>query len=509
MFVGVVSEFHLAVLIGTMILIFRAFTLSRDLRALQVEVDRALPVIAARDSRERLGSLSKMWTREGQKVAQFFEMLIRRFREIRVELTAERESEAFSAVDVTAHCEEINASELAAVVEVIEALRDRITARNFAVGWEEGSNGVVIVDSGSIGAVAEAIRKELRAILADQHGQGLFGLRQLANSSGLAAGLGVFGLKFSVAFPLWIKGHRGLLWAGYSTDIEPPQRDLKFLSNMASGFEAAVQTRFKLLSLDKSLRNSEEVNRARDNFIAGVSHDIKTPLHNLRNIILLLSAELKNAGFDNAKPSENLELIPLALKNCDLAQEMIEDLMYFSRYQLGRLVASPVRLDISTELTEIVSAFQGSAQLKGVKLDLQLNSSPVFGHWDRKHFRRVISNLVSNSIKYTDSGAVVVRLNCSSAGIVELEVSDSGSGISTESLPHLFEPYRRFSEMGDGVGLGLTIVKILSEINSAKIFVSSKLNQGSSFRIEFLATEGLVRDSKLNLGGEAMQKAVG
>jgi signal transduction histidine kinase len=171
---------------------------------------------------------------------------------------------------------------------------------------------------------------------------------------------------------------------------------------------------------------------------------------------------------------------------------MVNLLLEVYRYEAGRKTLTFAPVDLTELVTEVVSELQPIAQDKSLLLQTDLSSlnhqsvSRVMG--DRLELRRVITNLLGNAIKFTDAGAVTIRLQpgpTPTAPMLLLSVADTGPGIPESQLPNLFESFSPGSHRRSGSGLGLHLSRRIVEAHQGRIAVQSTVGKGSVFTVEF------------------------
>ena len=248
--------------------------------------------------------------------------------------------------------------------------------------------------------------------------------------------------------------------------------------------DVTSRTRVGELERDAAQNTSEmsilrEADRTKDEFIAIISHELRTPMTS----ILGWSRMLALGGLDEATRIEALD----ALERSTLAQaKLIEDLLDESRIAAGRLRLDMRPMTLRAVAESAVSMLRPAADAKTIALTLQgADACEVVG--DPSRLQQSIANLIGNAIKFTpEGGTVTVRVRCDGeSGVVD--VIDNGRGISPALLPHIFERFKQGTLTGDrqgGLGLGLSISRHLVEMHGGTIGVTSGgEGQGSTFTI--------------------------
>jgi signal transduction histidine kinase len=215
---------------------------------------------------------------------------------------------------------------------------------------------------------------------------------------------------------------------------------------------------------------AEEANRARDEFLAVLSHQLRTPL----NVMYGWVRMLQSPGLDPVQAAHALKIIE---RNVRAQTDLINDLLDVSRIVSGTLVLDMRPLDLFPVVEAAIEAVRPSAEAKGVTVQAALGSWPLKTVGDGARLRQVATNLLTNAVKFTPTGgAVAVRLE-RAPHRVRLIVSDTGEGIPPASLPHIFDRYRprdrRSRTVHGGLGLGLTLVRRLVELHGGTIEATS------------------------------------
>lgn len=232
--------------------------------------------------------------------------------------------------------------------------------------------------------------------------------------------------------------------------------------------------------LEKKLEASQELNRVKSEFISIVSHELRTPLAIIKEAVALLLEEV--AGGINKKQKEILQK---AGNNIGRLAHIIEELLDVSRIESGRFKLHYSLVNVNELLKESADFFRKLADEKGVRLEYVFPPEEVCIFLDHHRIARVVSNLIANAIKFTESGGKArVALNVLKDKI-RVEVSDTGIGIAQDDLSKLFNKFTQLSKISaierKGLGLGLSIVKELVESHGGQVWAESRLGVGSKF----------------------------
>ena len=246
-----------------------------------------------------------------------------------------------------------------------------------------------------------------------------------------------------------------------------------------------VMARLKLRKRENSLK---KVNAYKDRLMRVVSHDIRSPLSG----ILGAAEFLDEAELDSHEKSELADLITESARQI---QNIVNELLDAELVQFGKLKHNPDPNDISSIIKEITSLFKFMARNKRIELQYTMEGDIPDLLIDKHLYKRIISNLISNAIKFTPKGGEVA-IECyyeSDSGTLVTTVKDEGIGMSEDQLESLFsekeEGGRPGTENESSYGLGMIIVKKLCDVCNAKIDVDSEVNKGTTFKVEIPAQQ--------------------
>lgn len=226
----------------------------------------------------------------------------------------------------------------------------------------------------------------------------------------------------------------------------------------------------KLVFANEKLRGLDKL---KDEFISIVTHEMKTPLFPIMGYVEEL---LENESLSQSQK----RLLEVVSRNSKRLNSLVRDVLLISKLDAGRLKLRPEKVKVKELMRQACADFRKVAKDKGLKLSCR--SDDVVVQMDRERITQVLSNFISNAIKYTEKGTVRVSAK-KRDGCVTFEVSDSGPGIPKESMEHMFEKFFRVESTSgkEGSGLGLAISKALVEAHGGEIGVKSKQGRGSCF----------------------------
>ncbi len=224
----------------------------------------------------------------------------------------------------------------------------------------------------------------------------------------------------------------------------------------------------------------KEVDRMKTEFISTVSHELRTPLTSIRGYVdMILDGDTGEINEDQRK---FLEIVD---RNTERLTDLINDLLDAERIESGRIKFARVPVDMEHVLDEAISTFRVAAQERGLSFDVSIEKVPkIIGDHDR--LVQVFSNLLSNSVKYTQEGGITLKAHAK-GNEVYISITDTGVGMSKNDLSKLFTKFFRadsaYTREVGGTGLGLSIVKSILDSHQGTINVSSKLGAGTSVDI--------------------------
>ena len=237
---------------------------------------------------------------------------------------------------------------------------------------------------------------------------------------------------------------------------------------------------------------ADEANRAKSTFLATMSHEIRTPMN---AVIGMLELTLKRADHGHLdRPA-----IEVAYNSAKDLLELIGDILDIARIESGRLSLAPERVNLRELIESVVRVFDGLARQKSLNLLLEFNPGVEERdvQIDPLRFKQVLSNLVSNAIKFTEQGEVKIRVDIQATGEpqqieMKLVVEDTGIGISRDDQQRLFEPFSQADNSGhlarSGAGLGLVICRSLCEMMGGQLTLSSVPRVGTQVFVSLQMT---------------------
>jgi signal transduction histidine kinase len=275
----------------------------------------------------------------------------------------------------------------------------------------------------------------------------------------------------------------GFIVAGISPfrELDDTYRD--FVERVAESIATSIANARAYEDERKRWEALEELDRAKMVFFSNISHEFRTPL-----TLLLGPLEDAMANITKDNPEQQYERLQIIQRNGLRLLKLVNNLLDFSRIEAGRVEAAYQPTNLATFTSELGSVFRAAVENAGLKyvvdcppLDLH---EPVYV--DREMWEKIVLNLLSNAFKFTFEGQIALRLR-TSTDCVELRVEDSGTGIPTRELPHLFERFYRLrgakARTHEGSGIGLALIHELVKLHGGKLEVESVFGQGSVFKV--------------------------
>lgn len=262
--------------------------------------------------------------------------------------------------------------------------------------------------------------------------------------------------------------------------------------------------------LQEAKEHAERANEAKSRYLTGISHELRTPLQSILGYAQLLS-EKEGVEHDQKR---GLKIIH---RSGQYLTDLIEGLLDISKIEAGRLDLFRNQVYLPELIDQMVEMFKVQADKKSLVLNYKVTGHlPDYVMTDEKRLRQILINLLSNAVKYTAKGQVDFEIRYKNQ-VAEIVVRDTGPGIDQQNLERIFQPFERVRNSSTanlpGTGLGLTIVKLLTEIMGGDLQVKSEQGKGSEFKVSLLlpwVEQNLSEDSQRRqiVGYEGLQRTV-
>ncbi|MCK4248389.1 MAG: HAMP domain-containing histidine kinase [Candidatus Omnitrophica bacterium] len=243
----------------------------------------------------------------------------------------------------------------------------------------------------------------------------------------------------------------------------------------------------RAILLERANQELELLSNKKTEFISIVSHELRSPLINIKQSVSLFTA--KELGDVTPEQKQALELVN---RNAERLINLIGDLLDLSAIDFGKSNIAKKQEDLKGLITEAIDTIDRWRETKGLELKLKIPDKLPVVHVDRIKIGQVLTNLLSNAIKYTAPGGVItVAVNITTGGkqqFAEIAVSDTGVGIAQEDLDKIFERFTKLKKKTQtgpaySAGLGLSIVKEIVKLHDGQITVKSREGKGSIFTL--------------------------
>ncbi|TXC71062.1 response regulator [Sphingomonas ginsenosidivorax] len=236
-----------------------------------------------------------------------------------------------------------------------------------------------------------------------------------------------------------------------------------------------------IADLQRAKASAEAANEAKTRYLVAVSHEIRSPLNVIYGYAQLLERDDAMSG---------AEAGTIIRRSAEHVTNLVEGLLEISRIESGVMTIRSDIVDIRSLLDQVVDMFRAQAAAKGLDLTLVVaDRLPDQVKADEKRLRQILINLVSNAIKYTQTGGVTLSVRYRSQ-VADIAVSDTGIGIAPDDLERVFAPFDRGSsaeaQLQPGIGLGLAITRVLANVLGGDLGVTSTPGVGSVFRFRVM-----------------------
>ena len=236
-------------------------------------------------------------------------------------------------------------------------------------------------------------------------------------------------------------------------------------------------------ALQYAKETAESANRAKSRYVVGLTHELRTPLNAVLGYAQLLER-------DESIPDGRRSAIKVIKRSADHLSGLVDGLLDISKIEAGRLQVFSDEINIRDFLDQVTGMIRPQAEAKGLVFDMDIDPKlPAYVRTDEKRLRQILVNLLSNAVKYTREGTVSFGLTYRGQ-VATFTIADTGHGISEADLPLIFEPFQRGSgeqaKLAPGLGLGLTITRLLTQTLGGEITVESELGRGTSFRVRLM-----------------------
>jgi two-component system, sensor histidine kinase and response regulator len=242
---------------------------------------------------------------------------------------------------------------------------------------------------------------------------------------------------------------------------------------------ALLRLKYAIDERDRTIANTHQIALQQKDFVRQLTHDLRNPLLAAHEVLNSLYQGNYGRSLDDFE-----SVISRLIRNNQNLLDLVNTLLAVYEYEAGQKSNSFLRLDLAQLIAEVIEEFKPLAVSKELMIDGEQHLSSVWVMGDRLQLRRVFVNLISNAIKFTNSGSICVSCRLSdSSQFVEVLVQDTGIGIDAEYLSDLFQPFHRGNHNCLGTGLGLYLSKQIVEAHQGYIEVKSELGKGCFIKV--------------------------
>ena len=285
----------------------------------------------------------------------------------------------------------------------------------------------------------------------------------------------------------------------FSIDLLPRDRTLQdaLAEALAGGVVDRAETQFRNRTLAVTARplgvggavlalfdltGTRRLETVRRDFVANVSHELKTPLTAIRGFAETLATEL-------ASDQQHAQFAQTIRANAERMQNLIDDLLDLSRIESGGWAPSPVDVDVAAAAAEAAAPYREEANQRGTTIQVSVEPGAAKLRVDPVALRQALGNLIENAVRYTPSGGAITIFSRIADHGIAVGVRDTGAGIPADHLPRIFERFYRVdparSRAAGGTGLGLAIVKHLVEAHGGRVRADSQVGRGTTVSLFF------------------------
>jgi signal transduction histidine kinase len=291
------------------------------------------------------------------------------------------------------------------------------------------------------------------------------------------------GYRSVIAVPMLLQEQAIGAFILYDDQVGPVTQNDSFLLTTAA-IQVAMAIQNALLFAEVKDKNAalERVNHLKSQFLATVTHELRTPLHS----IISYGALILEGFLDGELTSEQEEHIQFMVNRAEDLSRLVDDMLDLSKIEADRLEVRPEPVQLEKNLHEVVNQLRPMANDKRLELNLEIEENLPLALADSHRTRQVVLNLVSNALKFTEKGGVTIRCQVLDRyDMLRISVHDTGIGISPAALDYIFEAFRQAdgstTRRFGGTGLGLTIARKLVELQGGEVAVESMVGKGSIF----------------------------
>ena len=236
--------------------------------------------------------------------------------------------------------------------------------------------------------------------------------------------------------------------------------------------------------LQISLEKEQKTNTLKDRFLSNISHEIRTPLNAISGLASLLNIKVKG--------DEVAEYVTGIYQNSNRLLNLLNNIIDFSKIESSELKLSVESINLNEVVNNVIQLYKFRINEK--KLDLQIEMDKTLKVFvDKVYLSKILNEIIDNAVRYTNNGFIKISISEISEKEIYIKIADSGIGIETQFLPHIFDSFTQetegYKKKNQGIGLGLPLSKKFIEMNKGRIEISSKKDKGTIVTIILPANE--------------------
>ncbi|WP_095095233.1 ATP-binding protein [Pseudomonas sp. Irchel 3A5] len=252
-------------------------------------------------------------------------------------------------------------------------------------------------------------------------------------------------------------------------------------------------------ALQKAKEASEAANAAKSRYVTGLSHELRTPLNSILGFTQILQR-------DPATPAHQQDPLATILRSSSHLLSLIDGLLDVAKIEAGKLRLEPSEILFQEFLHDLEQMFAPTAREKGLTFRLDVEGRmPAVVRGDEKRVRQILINLLGNAVNFTDSGEVCLLVSYRRETAI-FDIIDTGIGIAPEQIDRIFQPFERggLVRQDNGVGLGLTITRMLTSLMGGALSVTSQPDEGTRFQVRLFLSEVRVPKAVIHVDHDVM-----
>lgn len=274
----------------------------------------------------------------------------------------------------------------------------------------------------------------------------------------------------------------GTLAMYYAEVRQPSQRELAFIRTAAQLAAIAIERRRAERRLAEALRNAELANHSKTQFLANMSHELRTPL----NAIIGFSETIKEGLMGDVSDIYREYAGDIHTSGHHLLS-LINDLLDLSKIEAGKFVLTECQVDLGNILSSCIRLVEPGAKTKSIAVSSRIGNVPPL-YADDRALRQIFLNILSNAVKFTQSGGEIsVQADMAVNGTIGVRITDTGIGMAPHEIPRALQPFEQISSAltraEQGTGLGLPLVKALTELHGGRFDIESEPGRGTTVSI--------------------------